>query len=472
MNLLNPSNLYSGDAVVLNTKPLVDSFMNMQAKKQARQDALDKYYNQQLESVKPEGMRPQDLQSGDGYKGWVDKVNEWKQFALDPTNKKLIQHPELDGGKARNTYNLMHNSLLSAAQTSKRENETDKTVAEAHLNGKLDMEDPNNLSIAHDKTLSIYDPNRKIPSGSHLGQLTPVEKQFDNDKFVKGIFTGIAPDKKPDYTQGTLNKETGMYEVPVVQSFSPDVQKAIGNKAHDIVIGNPAAYKFYNNALHDPETLQRLQSAAEGIFGAATNADGHVVDDKGNLILVDTPEKAAKAALALEAKNRTATLPGKQSLSVDEWNRRAQQMEGYKLRNIGANKASTNVTPNQIPNPMDNYDKASQTIVPPSPTLMGVSVGAPSEPYKAVTQNLVSPEDVKKLGKPFTTPDGQKVYKIVNVNGERILQSPQAGIRESEMQQTVINKDLNTAQKARVANKFPPTTKTTAPIKTVKVKGL
>lgn len=65
MALINPSNLYSGEAERFNSQPSVNMAVNLMAKRQAREDALDAYDKNRINSINPKGLRDIDRQGFD-----------------------------------------------------------------------------------------------------------------------------------------------------------------------------------------------------------------------------------------------------------------------------------------------------------------------------------------------------------------------------------------------------------------------
>jgi len=131
------------------------------------------------------------------------------------------------------------------------------------------------------------------------------------------------------------------------------------------------------------------------------------------------------------------------------------------------NLGKTEVTPNQIPNPIEGYKAAATTVTPPK----SLWSGKQADPYLVIEQNKVSPEHVKQLGNGFDI-DGKKQYKIITINGEDVLQSPKSAIRASEMQNKELKTNYNTSQEVRNQNKKAATVKPVTNIKKVTIKGL
>ena len=83
MALINPSNLYSGEAERFNSQPSVTLAANLMAKRQAREDALDKYYSGLPNTINDKGVRDIDIPV------IHQKVGEMQQYYMQ--NKAQIQ---------------------------------------------------------------------------------------------------------------------------------------------------------------------------------------------------------------------------------------------------------------------------------------------------------------------------------------------------------------------------------------------
>ncbi len=153
-NLGLPNNIYSGGSVAL-PSTYTQLYVNTQARNQARDEALTKYFMDFSKDVTPAGMRSEDINNG-----WGQKVAAWKQFGID--NLDALKNPQKDNYKAYSQFMSMHNDLLSDAARSK-----DATKGLASLAPVIN--DPNKRALLTDQTQadiqaagkSIYDPAYK-----------------------------------------------------------------------------------------------------------------------------------------------------------------------------------------------------------------------------------------------------------------------------------------------------------------------
>jgi len=106
---------------ILDSSPFTHYYMQQQAHKQAKAEALDKYNQDLMKNVTPAGMRTQDVG------GFTEKVNNWIKSGI--ANKAAINNPAIDNGKARNEFYSAHQDLLGDIAKSKNQAEIDKQFA-------------------------------------------------------------------------------------------------------------------------------------------------------------------------------------------------------------------------------------------------------------------------------------------------------------------------------------------------------
>ena len=60
-NIPAPSNPYASGAIVFDSAPYVEYYLREQQKEDAKSEALDKYYQEEMSKVSPAGLRANDL---------------------------------------------------------------------------------------------------------------------------------------------------------------------------------------------------------------------------------------------------------------------------------------------------------------------------------------------------------------------------------------------------------------------------
>ena len=260
-----PSNLYSGGAVVFNSQPSVNFYAQLMQRQQAKRDALDQYYQKALMDVTPAGMRNVDITGG-----FTKKLNDWQEFAMNPQNRKYLLNPRLDQYKTATQFNQMHADLLSDIQKSKEAAADEKTLNTYRLNGRWNPTD-DDLNIAHNMGLSIYDPIRKDVGLNDLSvnmpQYTPLQEKQAYQAATQGL--------KPSNTNHPYyHREINKAQVATENQQKADLlkQKEIERQAAIDKKNAEDSANIYNN-----EDLQAYFGARNGHL-AIVPRNGSIVD--------------------------------------------------------------------------------------------------------------------------------------------------------------------------------------------------
>jgi len=287
MALQNPPNLYSGGQGVFDSRPVLMFQANLMAKKKAKEDALEAYYGKSLQDVTPAGMRNKDIVGG-----WSQQLEEFKNFGMNPENKKYLLNPSLDGHKTVTEFNRRHTKLLSDAERSKQELKDENMLNEQRVSGKWNPDDDDMVLIDR-KGKSIYDPSRYDELGRDV-DLTNISfntPEFDTVRQAKAdklIFGNIKGGKTYDEKNAIKDKATGRIFVPFVESYSTESIDRIGDNAERAVASDKSMRKAYNDLLHnDPDLVEKATGFLQGV--------------EGKNAVIDTPAKLAKADYMMKA---------------------------------------------------------------------------------------------------------------------------------------------------------------------------
>jgi hypothetical protein len=383
-----PSNLYAGDAVVLNNDRYTNYYLQQQAKKQAKSEALDQYYKDQLtKNVNPAGMRLQDIEGG-----FNQDVNDWREHYIQNADK--IKNPRLDNGRAYNEHMSKYQQLLSRTQESKNAASQESDIAKAKLAGKYDPTD-DDINVLHGIGSSIYSPEhytdpetRVQPYG--LEHLSPSVPEFDAKQqagFIKGSTSGFPV--KPSYDNGNtiIDKKAGKQYTRMYHQYAPQELQAIGNQAADLYEGSKVARKHFQLAMHDPAEYHELNDAYKKVYG----------DD------ATTPKQLAQG-WALSHANKVTELGQKESKYVnpDIYYQHLGAREAASKR-VAAFKKSLGQT--------DGVDKDD----PIESLLSGLETDAKSHPQPFKTKdgqtiNMYLTKAPDELKKALSYKDGGKTY--------------------------------------------------------------
>jgi len=254
-----PSNLYSGGAVVLNSDPYTNFYIQTQQRKQAQNEALDKYFLDLGKNVTPAGMHTNDVEP------FMAQKNAWQQYAIQ--NRRAIMRPSLDGGKAYTQYTNMLNDMLSHAEMSKNKVKLLGQVGEI-------QKDPNKRSMLTEKAiadigkgeLSVYDPNYEPIDLNHLAynpkpfglteqsQLSAMLGRFKPNEIIDG---------KPQPIPGTSQERVKYKNV-----FAQDQLNGMYNIASTLYHNNPGFKKMVDDE-SDPlaNNYEPLNNAFKSYYG-------------------------------------------------------------------------------------------------------------------------------------------------------------------------------------------------------------
>lgn len=105
--------VYDNGAVVFNTTPFLQLSMQMQARKQAKQQALDEYYQDLSKNLTPAGMASNDVPD------FMNKVNAWRDYVVQ--NRKILDNPNSkEYAQAASQAGYLYNDAMQHAGTSKQ----------------------------------------------------------------------------------------------------------------------------------------------------------------------------------------------------------------------------------------------------------------------------------------------------------------------------------------------------------------
>ncbi len=296
MALQNDPRMFTGGAVVFNSNPTVQFQAQQLAKKQAKEEALNKYFDDQLKSLNTEGIRKHDLVDPEGKgRGIVDKINAWQKKWME--NKEGI----LRGGQPKMQSDMELQDIRRQIAEAKAAGSFFNDLGKARAKGEYNP-DEDELQILDKVTKPIYDPESKKADGTPYGwgDVAPVVPEFDAKKqneYWGAVTSGLKPGVVYDYDKAKVNKQTGQLIVPAKEAYSPGQVKAIAERAGGLAMNDKSAKKHYNKILDNPtsEEWEKLNKAYQSVFGT----------DK----IVSTPEQAAQADAIIKG-----------SVPAKEWN--------------------------------------------------------------------------------------------------------------------------------------------------------
>lgn len=329
MALINDPRLYSGGSERLDSRPHTQLYAQLMQRKQAKEDALDQYYQNLHKSINPAGMRTKDI---DG--GFSKKLSDWTAFGTQNSNR--IKNPKTPEDRVlANQHMGMYQDLLMDINKSKEAAAQEMELAKQKISGKWNPTD-DDMDVASAIGASIYEPQYyKDPEirtkpytlndlSLNVPQVTPKEQE----EFYKAAVGNLKPGKTYDETKLRRDKISGQVFIPYQQSYEQDAVKKIGDNAGVLFPGNRTPIGVhYEKLLHDPNFFEEANQAYQSVYGK---------DE-----IVDTPKKAAQAAAIMNTRADVSTgeeIKNDESLDFQ----RQKEMEAIRQANREKNMRRAN----------------------------------------------------------------------------------------------------------------------------------
>jgi hypothetical protein len=237
MALHNNPNLYTGGATVVNTSPYTNFAINMDAKRKAKEEALDQYYRSMDGKLNSAGMRPVEVQD------LMQNENARREYYRQ--NRAAILNPRLDNGRAQTEFQNKFQQSLGLVQKSKSLGEVNKQLApilaDPEKRARLPLSVMNSL---HLNDLSVNDPRHK---DFDFSELNYDPKPIDQAKLIKS-FEDIKPDKIP--TIVATDGKSGTRTIRNTYSYNDDAKDQIYNRSKNLLYDKefgPAMDKIWEN---------------------------------------------------------------------------------------------------------------------------------------------------------------------------------------------------------------------------------
>jgi len=282
MALINPSNLYSEGQVNLDSTPYLRMQQQQQAKQQAREDALYKYFSELPNKINAAGMRVQDIDGAAG--GFNKKLQDVRSFW--DTNKQNI----IRGGRAQQAYQQLIQDATQYADQSKKTAQFQLKFGQDYFKGKhkpreRDLEVIAAIDRPIDDDGHYKDKDIKMPYGYNDFSIAAPDFDANRQKqFSSSVFGNIKP--VYDESKARIDNVTG--EVFIPKKYDDKDVLTIAENAAANVMSDRSAMNHYEDLLSDK---QFIESANEAYQKAYKTND-----------IVDTPEKAAMADYIIKSQ--------------------------------------------------------------------------------------------------------------------------------------------------------------------------
>ena len=268
-----PSGLYSQFTKPLDMAPI----QKMMLQRQAKDEALNKYFSDLPFKLNTAGVRQQDISSEHG--GIDNDLSNIQDYWVQ--NSDAIKK----GGIAQQEYLSKINNVRRKIDQSKARAKTELEIGRDKIAGKTFR--TKDVDVLSQIGKSIYDQSSYKPDGSEYGvnDLTLAAPDFDPKRmkqFREEVTSGFKPSTIPDESKSTLNEQTGNIETPYSKRFTDDQIKLMAQKAQNLTLQNDSAGNYYDSFLRNTNSDQykTRNEAYKRVFGG---------DD------ITTPEQMAAA---------------------------------------------------------------------------------------------------------------------------------------------------------------------------------
>ena len=254
-NIPAPSNPYASGAVVFDSTPYTEFYIREQQKEQAKDEALDKYFQEWDKSINPAGMRNVDTQD------FLNLINENKDFYFK--NKAAIKNPALDGGRAYNEWSSRGKSAMGLVAQSK-----DLAGKEDLINKSIIAAKQKGLPITDRVVLDLERFRQPIKSKNwrdfNPDNLDFQPKPFDPTRFTKDIFGDIKFSTK--LVSETKLPETKQIKKVMEEVMPDEALPLIKSRAAAAYTTSPSVKEYVDASMQDPMKFQKLNSLYSSRF--------------------------------------------------------------------------------------------------------------------------------------------------------------------------------------------------------------
>lgn len=251
MAIINPSNLYSGGQGLLKDN-VVDYITKLELHKRAKDEALDKYYQNLPATINEKGVRDQDIP------GLHQKINETQQYWMENRDKiKKGNTPESFN------YNRMWRDVKGGVTMSQNAAGTSLKLGSARLDPKkaymFKGADKEDMLMANE--LPVWDANHK---NIDLAQFSSVQP-LDTKKHLQPLDKIKANDVEPRYEKidGDPYNKMEIRE----KKYSPDDLSAVYVYSQEQLNNNGGFEKALETAVQNPETAAQLTDLFKRQYG-------------------------------------------------------------------------------------------------------------------------------------------------------------------------------------------------------------
>lgn len=259
MALVNPPGLFSEGNVRLNPLPYVNIAIQREQRKQAKNEALDRYYQTLPSTINDKNVRDQEIEG----------LNEYKKkiFEYGVTNKEALRKG--DGAAILGLDKLFREANMYA-QESRNRTATAEKLAKLRGNPKYDyiFKDPTIIDKidAHERPIGT-----EGAQGINFDQITLPPPPFDPVKHVSGI--PVKPNPAPPTYQEIPGDKFNRLEITGKQ-FSPEDLNAVHVYAQTQLDNNPSFEKQIKEHVQtNPKIAAQMADVFQRNYGHPIETD-------------------------------------------------------------------------------------------------------------------------------------------------------------------------------------------------------
>jgi hypothetical protein len=297
-----PSSLYTAGAVPLNIQPGQNFATQLALKSQARNDALNEYYDNINKSINPAGMRPQDTA------GFMNKYNDFTNFYAQ--NRQAIQNPRLDNGKAQAEFNARHLDMMADADksTAAQNGTLELWKARSNPTTAYMFNTPDIMPAIHQNDLSIYDPNYKALNVNEL----QANAQPLGVKDLNALHAGLVKDMKMVPMGNPVPDGMGNAHQPL--GYDQQAKQAYLTRAQQYYNSDPKLRAYGASIINDPGRYAQARSAFLNIAGREPNNEAELF--AGDRAAADNLDQVQQQKVT-DAQTRSNIIQGRMKSMAD-----------------------------------------------------------------------------------------------------------------------------------------------------------
>lgn len=332
LDLQNPAGLYTAGVVDLNPLPYMQMAERARARKQAREQAIDQYYQKLPDTINDKGVRDQE----------IPIINEYKNkiFEYGYKNKEALR-------KGDGAAQLGLQQLVREAQSVARESQDlgrrglERGKMYLSKEGRWAVDDDEFMAAeeAESQPLYVVKDGQIIKNPTHnkmdmVGLLS--NRPFDEKEFGKEIKDKVKYGTKIQTTNDPTNPLFDIVsEVPSLdESSKGKIYAFAAEKLH----GNRRFEDFIKKKT--PEQLAILGEVYKETFGKPAEDDE---DFAAGYVISQLPIQSTKQK---RPQDTDAVMDKRAKTAAAEWDRRNKITFGQSMQKIAANKAAGQVPDN------------------------------------------------------------------------------------------------------------------------------